>query len=114
MSNTNDGRIAKVDELIRGMQELRASLIGSDSGTEAGSIDVEKQLGSLEWKKQSNGGGEWTFLYERGTEKLVPKLQPLKGFIEELGKGPRKVGGFEYKVSGGKFLNRFRTKMFQS
>jgi hypothetical protein len=109
MSDMNDERIAKLDELIRGMQELRASMLGS-VGTPAqdGSADVVKQLGTLEWKKQSNGTGEWTFLYERGTERLLPKLQPLSGFIGELAKGPRKVGGFEYKISGGKFLNRFR------
>jgi len=73
--------------------------------------DAISLLNGLLWKKFSQGNGEWTFMTDPN-DVLLHELEPLKEFVEEL----RKVGdpgivvdGYRYRVSKGKFLNRFAT-----
>ena len=67
-------------------------------------------LGSLRWKKFTNGGGEWTFLLGPD-DSLLPELEPAKQFIERLRSEKEAIlDGWHYRISKDRFLNRFPTQ----
>jgi hypothetical protein len=71
--------------------------------------DAVALLNGQGWKKFSQSNGEWTFMTDPN-DVLLKELEPLKDFIEELRKAGDPgivVDDHKYRISKGKFLNRF-------
>ncbi len=77
---------------------------GKDGKTAASNATC---LGSLSWKKFSNGKGEWAF-FLGPDDALLPELEPAREFIETLRREKEaSLEDWRYRISKERFLNRF-------
>jgi hypothetical protein len=99
--------LSSVNGMVDQVRAVRAEYEMSKKG--APKADAIALLNGLRWTKFSQSNGEWVFLTDPN-DVLLQELEPLKSLIEEVKKAGDPgivVDGHKYRVSKGKFLNRF-------